>query len=631
MKRSDWSLALFLLISPLMLAQTATPPPPVPASAPTMHQVPLPPSPQDLADASGPRQPVYIYLYSRITDHVNVDISEARLRRILPMIEEFRKEHPEAHVNATIFFSGASSQALAKRNPDTGIKDFVVGYMKRGIIEAGYDGTDEPTYDHRPMVQGINTKSVQERWMERANQDEKFLTEGRDPLTGDPKPGSVGGLMAMQDVFGKAACITGVSVGEDQHVQEGALANAKVPGAVGYPDIRPDVGDWEVLPLLRRYNTNAIMFGLPASNPEHIPGFGGSIMGVGRILSPVPDSSPELFWADNVLRSSESAGLGSRVIHGYEGPAALKDFSGKLNRSKIRIIHMELGSEVDYLKPDFAKAPLSPSLTYAYAHPDNPKLPQEARAGAEDVEAAYAKEASSLNWLVSEYFPANAGSRFVSNKDLMQMTAPSTGYSVSMSVLRAALKNALDKWGNDTFPPSYFQIGNHYLSLADTFQVLTDSLAELSRTGRLPESVHVAGVYGPIAMLNGHGPNVGDVSVTSLAKVCAQIAPGLHDATGYPMPKNTVPPALDVDGIKMNAAQFLRLMAQSVVDPTPNATLRVRMTYMFPGTAAIFPKTRSMEDVGATWTFKPAPLQTSGSTQATHANLQPQPKLNPGT
>jgi hypothetical protein len=137
---------------------------------------------------------------------------------------------------------------------------------------------------------------------------------------------------------------------------------------------------------------------------------------------------------------------------------------------------------------------------------------------------------------------------------------------------------------------------------------MTDALAEFSRTGKLPQTVQVDRVYGPIGLPLGHGPNVGDVTVASVAKVCAQLDAGLHDDTGYPMPKNTVPNVLTVDGIRMNAAQFFRLMGQALQDPTPEATLKVKMTYTFPGTAEIFPKTRALEDVGATWTFKPAPL-----------------------
>jgi hypothetical protein len=137
---------------------------------------------------------------------------------------------------------------------------------------------------------------------------------------------------------------------------------------------------------------------------------------------------------------------------------------------------------------------------------------------------------------------------------------------------------------------------------------LTDALAEMNRTGRLPDTVHVDQVYGPLAMLMGHGPNTGDVKVSSIAKVCAGLTASLHDDSGYPMPKNTVPTLVDVDGTKVNSAQFLRLMSQALQDPSPETVLHVRMTYMLTGAAHVFPKARNLEDVGATWTFKPAPL-----------------------
>jgi hypothetical protein len=81
------------------------------------------------------------------------------------------------------------------------------------------------------------------------------------------------------------------------------------------------------------------------------------------------------------------------------------------------------------------------------------------------------------------------------------------------------------------------------------------------------------------------------------------------------MPNNTIPPMFTVDGIRMNAAQFLRLMAQVIVDPSPESTLHVRMVYMITGTAMVFPKARNMQDVGATWTFKPAPLNQAVASQ----------------
>ena len=589
MKCFCWCLALLLLTAPVLKTQV-----PAPQSKP-----------------SQPQEPVYIYLYSRITDQVNLDITEARLRRILPMVERYRKDHPAAHVTATILFSGAASQALDESNAKTHIKDFVLGYKKRGIIEVGYDGTDEPTYSKRPLVNLDGTEGASQRWLARAKADEAFLTEARDPVTGDPLPGSVGGLMEMQKVFGEASCIAGATVGSVMKT-----ATGQEPGAGPTRDVKPEIGDWELAAILRRYNTKAILIGMPESNPAHVPGFGGSTTGIGKLLSPTPDSSPDLFWADNVLRASES-GNGARVIRGYEGPEALKSFADKLDRFRIRIVHMELGSDKDYLKPDFAKAALSPALSYAYAHPDSPKLPAEARLTDNEANAAFAKEEASLKWLVSDYFPANAGSRFVSSADLQRMAAPSMGYSIPVAALRKSVSDMLAAWGNDTYPPSYVLADGHYLSLAETFLVMADSLAEFDRTGKLPQSVKVTRIYGPITMMEGHGPNVGEVSIASIAKKCSEIESRLHDDTANPMPMNTVPSNVQVDGIYMNPAQFLRLMAEAIVNPSADAKLKVRMTYVFAGVAEIYPKTRSTEDVGATWTYKPAPLEASGPSQAT--------------
>src|ERR1022692_2154029 len=98
------------------------------------------------------RQPVYIYLYARVTDQVNIAMSEDRLRHILPLVERYRQMRPEVHLSATVLFSGAVSEALQQRNAQTHILDFVKDYIRRGVIQAGYDGTDEPTYRQRPTL-----------------------------------------------------------------------------------------------------------------------------------------------------------------------------------------------------------------------------------------------------------------------------------------------------------------------------------------------------------------------------------------------------------------------------------------------------------------------------------------------
>src|ERR1700719_276524 len=159
------------------------------------------------------KQPVYIYLFSRYSDFVNMEMTEARIRDTVSLVEKYRREYPESQVSATLLFSGAVSQALAERNAKTQIKDYVLEAARRGVIEIGYDGTDEPTYVSRPLVNLGNVPSPEERWRLRGEAAEQFLTEARDPASGLVQKGKLGGIRAMQEVFGEAVCVKGLNVG----------------------------------------------------------------------------------------------------------------------------------------------------------------------------------------------------------------------------------------------------------------------------------------------------------------------------------------------------------------------------------------------------------------------------------
>jgi len=584
-------------------------------------QKPVLPPPDQAAPTDGASQPVYIYLYSRFTDQVNLELEEARMHRLLPMLEKYRQDHPEAHVCATIMFSGAMSKALAEREAKTGTVKYVQDFARRGVIEIGYDGSDEPTYQKRPVVDISDVNIPENRWLARQAMAKKLLSEGRDPLTGAPQPDAPGGLKETQAVFGQVAAVNatlyvpsafgpkGTAVTKAVNLESSTGASGGSPALTPVPEVGDDR---EVATQVRQYNAQAIMFGLPDANPARLPGFWASEAGFGRLVSPAPDTSPELYWQDGMLRSTEGSDSVVRVVHASEGVDDIKKVLGGVARSRIRIVHLEFGSEEDYVQPWWTRQGHT-ALRHAYDHPENPQLPTEARRNAMGVDAAFAKEDAAMNWLLTDFFPANPGSRFVSNSDLKQMTPPSTGFSVSIEGLRAALADLLQKWGNDTFPPSFLFADGHYLSLADLFQVMTDALAEFHRTGKLPSSVEAIQVFGPLRTLMGHGPNAGEVTVADIAAACAPIAPRLHDQSEGPVPKNFIPSGITVGGININAAQFLRLMAAALATPSPEAKFRIKMTYLFPGTAELVPKTRPMLDMGGTWTIKPAPLATVGS------------------
>jgi hypothetical protein len=582
------------------------------------------PPPDQAAPAEGPAQPVYFYLYSRYTDHVNLDLTVARLRRVLPMLERYRQQHPETHLTATLLFSGAISRALAGQNAKTGIVNYVKDFARRGVVQIGYDGTDEPTYQQGPTVDLSQAKTPEDHWVARAAVAKKVLTEGRDPLTGAPQPGERGGLAEMQEVFGKASVVNlaltvqypfGSTPG-GATTKAGATPSGEPSSSAALYRVAEVGDDRELATEVLRYDPQTIMFGLPDANPARLPGFWASEAGFGKLVSPVPDSSPELYWQDGVLRTTEGSDGVVRVLHTDEGPEGLQKALSSVARSRIRIVHVEFGDDDNYIQPWWLRG--HAPLRYAYEHPQQPQVPHEALRPAAGIEAAFAKEDAAMKWLLEDFLQANPGSRFVSSTDLQRMTPPAAGYRLSVSNLQSALAGMLQRWGNDTFPPPYLLADGRYLSLADLFQVMTDALAGLSSSGKLPESVEVDQVYGPLRTLMGHGPNAGEVTVADIAHTCAEIAPRLHDHTASPVPKNTIPSGITVGEININAAQFLRLMAAALVTPSPDAKFRVKMTYLSPGTAVLIPKTRALIEMGGAWTIKPAPLELPG----TAASLQ---------
>ena len=567
-----------------------------------------------------PKEPAYFYLYARITDHVNLNIAEDQIHRVISTVDKYRKAHPEAHVSATLLFSGAVSDALAQQNSRTHIVDFVKSGIHQGIIEAGYDGTDEPTYVTRPSVDFTEISDPEKRFLARIAADRSLLTERRNPLTGAVEPGKSGGLKRMQEVFGEAECIAGITplmklgpggllrpVTHARVLDQGPKPVSLPPGMI--PEIG---GDSEAVFVIRTSNSNAIMFGVPDVNPAQIPGFRDGRAGFSRLMSPAPDTPPELYWQDNVLRSSEASDDTVRLVHAYAGPESIRNFAEKSDRSKVHVIHVQLAEEQNYLQPAFIKGPEFPALQYAYNHPNAPELPADALRPKNDVDAAYANEDAVLQSLTEQFLPANPGSRFVSSTDLTHMVARPTSFTVSMDGLRSSLVEFLKTWGNNTFAPPLFEADGHYLSRAELFQVMTDALAEYHRTGKFPDSIKIVPVYGPVRVLTGHGPNTGEVSAQTVETICASLAPALHDLSSNPLPKNSIPIAVTVDGLMLNPAQFLRLMAFAITNPSPEAKLNIRMTYEFIGVGQLMPRTRPDMDDGFIWTLKPAQIDVSG-------------------
>ncbi len=121
-------------------------------------------------------------------------------------------------------------------------------------------------------------------------------------------------------------------------------------------------------------------------------------------MSPIAETAPELYWQDNVLRSSEASDDTVRLVHAYDGIESMKKLIEKADRTKVHVVHVELADEQNYVRPDFVKGPEYPALRYAYDHPESPKLPPDALRVKSDVDASYASEdAVSSSWLMSSF------------------------------------------------------------------------------------------------------------------------------------------------------------------------------------------------------------------------------------
>jgi hypothetical protein len=541
------------------------------------------------------KQPIFVYLFARYSDFVNIEMTESRIRDTVSLVEKYRQRYPATQPSATLLFSGALSQALAERNAQTHIKDLVLDAAVRGIIDIGYDGTDEPTYSYRPMAITDPKAPADARWRAHGDSAEQFLTQSRDIATGKVLPGKSGGLKAMQEVFGEAVCIKGLNIG------------------LG--------GDSEYVHHLRRLNTKAILWGLPDPNPAlNIHGYRGSVWQFGVAMSPIPNSSPELNWVDSYLRLSETSDAAMRVVASHEGPEAIKKVVGDVDRSRVRIVHVELNDVRIRLSQWFDNGELFPPLKVAYNHPDHPALPPEAFADAKQRDDKNASQEKLMEWLAGDFMRANAGSKFISSNELAKSSPSNVGQSVSVAEFQRAVATALKGWGDNTYPPDYFQVGKQYLSLADTYQVLCDVLAEQSRTGKRPQTVRIRGIYGPLEIPDEHGPALGSVSSSQVARTAGMIQERLHDETWKPTPSNTVPVWVDMEGLHLTSGQFLRLMAESLVAESPSAAIKVKMTYSVSGSGLGYPKQRRPADQGGTWTFKPAPLEMTGGSRAQNAN-----------
>ncbi len=545
---------------------------------------------QGAASAAG-SQPVFIVLYTRFYDHSHQFPNNERVQRLLPLIEKLRQNIPNSGIASLFEFSGSMSRVFLEENAGMHLVDKIKEASQHGLIDLGYTGEDEPSYLYRPKPDLLSADTPEKRWTAQAEAAERFLTDFKDPVTGRPFPGLSGGLKLMQDVFGEAAFIRGVS--------------------------EPIGGDSATTLEVRKLNAKAMMMGIPPSDVRRgIESYGSSAAAFAKAMGPLPETSPEVFWEDGALRLSDLS-LADNKPHSTDEPVdALKKVFGQLDRSNVRVIALELGSYKRYLAKRPDGSVLFDPMEWLYYHPDNPKFPPTMKPFLPEkmVEAGYKNEEEVLNWLIQEYLPANPGSRFLSIRDLAKMAEPQQPSTVSWDEIKVLATDFEAQF--KLFPTrlvDFLRVGDRYFSDAEAFGLMTQALAAADKGGSPAPSVKTLPVYGPITVPNDMGPIKGSVTEREVLQAAARIAPPLRNSEWKLIPDNAVPAYVQVGSVRVNATQFFRLMVLSCLDLSPDKVLTLSPITLHSDAMFRYPKNTPIPDQGMGWTLKPAFLHVTST------------------
>jgi hypothetical protein len=537
------------------------------------------------APAAG-SQPVFIVLYTRFYDHSHQYPNNERVQRLIPLLEKLRAKYPSSGIASLFEFSGSMSQVFLEYNASLHVVDKIKEASKRGLIDVGYTGEDEPSYLYRPKPDLLAADTPEKRWLAQSDAAERFLTEFKDPVTGRPVTGLTGGLKRMQEVFGDAAFIRGVSE------------------TIG--------GDSAVTNEVRKLNASAMMMGLPPSdNRRGIEGYGSSANAFAKAMSPAPDTSPEVFWEDGALRLSDLSLTDNRP-HSTDEPLDIlkKAFAG-FDRQNVRVIALELGSYKRYLAKRPDGSVIWDPMEWLYYHPDSPQFPPTMKPflGERDVEAGYQHEEAVLNWLLEEYLPANPGSRFLSIRDLVKMAGPERPSEVSWDQIKTMAADFETRF--KPYPTrlvDFLSAGNQYFSDAEAFALMAQALAAAEKSGSPASAIKPLAINGPISVPNDMGPVKGTVTVREVLQAAARIAPPFRDTEWKLIPQNAIPAYVQVGSVRVNATQFFRLMVLTCLDPSPDKTLPLSPMVLHSDAMFRYPKNTPIPDQGMGWTLKPATL-----------------------
>jgi hypothetical protein len=533
------------------------------------------------AEEAEGEQPVYIYLFTHTEDHINHELSEERYTRLAPEVARLANANPEAELVWTIEFQGADAQTVGERNGLTGIADMLRNMADQGWIDFGYHAHHEPTYFNRPQFELDDDSS----WAERVAALDEWISCEKDPLQGGCIADIGGGLTAVLEYFGEVEVVSGLGY---ETGDVGITGGAGRQAIVHYvPDYMVDFGFSDHSPASREAGYTELVDELMA------------------ILAPTAANSVGIFWMDDAVRINDAAaptGLGQLNLD--NGAASVARGMETVDRSHAQVMNAGFASKWIYT----VQGAMSPTQ-WAYAHPEDPELPAESINPRFVIERNYQQNIAALEYLVTEFMPANPQSHFIGSEELLAMVAPDSYWQISAAELDGIARWLLQEW-SDT-PPAYATDGREFYSLRDAIGLLAGALNQNQNRGLMPEQQTLDLFYGPIEIA---APAEGlELTLNEVYQIAEQInrliAAG--DSAWQIDQGNILPASFSVDGGEINTAQALYALAMvyaSSYADTPVSGVALPSTLAVPETHAMLDSLGCWTCYDSAWSLKPATL-----------------------
>jgi len=527
------------------------------------------PTPELVTESIITNAPVYLYLFTHTEDHINHELSEERYLRLAPTVSSMNSLYPESNIVWNIFFQGSDALTVLERNEDTGVVDMLQEYANEGVITFAYHGVHEPVTLQKPE----KTLGENPSWTDIVNSINNWTTCQRDPVFGGCIENSGGGIQAVQQI-GQVDSVSGVGI------VLGLLETGAGKHAID-----------------KNVNNRLLGFGFSDHAPAG-PGYNDIVKELTTILSPAVDTTPTLFWMDDVIRTNDAGLYLTGSLDLKNDPMITSKVLESVDRTRPNIYHAGFASKYIYTMKG-----TSPT-NYAYANPLNPELPESMINEENTIERYYQNSIDNLEYLAGDYMQ-NTNTQFISSNEIKELVAPAEYWEITDEQLDVLARWTLTKTDNGQLP-NFVSDGTEYYSLRDTLILLSSAL-----TNPNEHVIELQLGYGPLESVSVQRPV--KVETEEMIEIANYINGNIN--SGYTAEWQTVP--LNIvessytlnSGDKINTAQLLYALAAvyaSNYAGEPLDSFTVPMLEPMPATLLHLEGLECTSCEGSSWSLKPA-------------------------